>query len=370
MPPLVKLRLRGTFIDFYPEQGSESSLQNVASSRVRSSSSPPGCLVAEQPTEDLQDLPHEYLSGLICRMMQLSSSTRLSGKDSGGDPDSQSTASQAYEVTDQCVSEQDAQSSAGMSQTYSAEGSVSEGIDLPDSASPANRTPERIKKSQSAPAKPASFRLDDGSQQASCPHGAQQCSQSSPIQHRKPTLLLQLCLDHGQEEMGEYRASASKRNQASPVAFRADGGFQGAELLAEQGAHEVQDGTPPQGIVITTLMIRNIPCKVKMKALLELLGSKGFAGAFDFLYLPVRGYHSSNLGYAFINFKSAATVAPFMLAFNGVAFSAVSGIRTEKVIEIRPARVQGLAGKIAVVRQIMTKDDENSLFIMQESEKM
>jgi len=59
-----------------------------------------------------------------------------------------------------------------------------------------------------------------------------------------------------------------------------------------------------------------------------------------------------------------------MLAFNGVAFSAVSGIRTEKVIEIRPARVQGLAGNIAVVRQIMTKDDENSLFIMQESEKM
>lgn len=371
MPPLVKLRLRRTFIDFYPDDS-----EGDTSPRARRSlSSPPGFPVVTKQAVD--DLSNEYLRGMVCRMMHLPNSSHSSDKDCGYDRDSQSTSgtlSQTNEMTDQCVSEQDVQSSASASQAYSAEGSVSDSADPLDSASSAGCVAEHKKKqpvTRSSSDREVCENCEllssqivsmDGSQQeASRPHEAQQLVQASPIQDEKQTLLLQLCLHD--DKAGDRKASTSTRSRAPPVECHVNGI---AELLSDQ----VQEGKPSQCIPLTTLMIRNIPCKVKMKALLDLLNSKGFAGTFDFLYLPVRGHHSSNLGYAFINFRSATTVAPFMFAFNGVAFSMVSGIRTEKVIEIRPARVQGLAGNIAVVREILTKDDEKSLFLMQGTDNM
>jgi len=51
----------------------------------------------------------------------------------------------------------------------------------------------------------------------------------------------------------------------------------------------------------TTLMLRNIPNDFTREMLLNMLNSKGFAGKYDFVYLPVDFARAANLGYAFVN---------------------------------------------------------------------
>jgi len=56
----------------------------------------------------------------------------------------------------------------------------------------------------------------------------------------------------------------------------------------------------------TTVMLRNMPNNYTRDMLLELVDSMGFAGCYDFAYLPVDFKSQAGLGYAFINFVSTA----------------------------------------------------------------
>lgn len=64
------------------------------------------------------------------------------------------------------------------------------------------------------------------------------------------------------------------------------------------------DGEPQEWR--TTVMIRNMPNNYTREMLLELVDSMGFAGAYDFAYLPVDFQSQAGLGYAFINFGTVA----------------------------------------------------------------
>mmetsp|Transcript_75968 Transcript_75968/g.131596 ORF Transcript_75968/g.131596 Transcript_75968/m.131596 type:complete len:272 (-) Transcript_75968:141-956(-) len=125
----------------------------------------------------------------------------------------------------------------------------------------------------------------------------------------------------------------------------------------------LQYRVPSQVGAITTLMIRNVPCKITLNVMIDLLDSYGFRGTYDFLHLPGRGAPFSNLGYAFINFMESDTVHSFVATFQGVAFGKITGINTEKVIEIRPARAQGFEENLAKVHHIMSNGDNSSLFV-------
>jgi RNA recognition motif-containing protein len=87
------------------------------------------------------------------------------------------------------------------------------------------------------------------------------------------------------------------------------------EPVQVQGRHkDYQHGQVPKTVDLqkqfeatfegapTTLMIRNIPNSYTQRELLKELESLGFAGAFDFLYMPVDKGTMSNVGYAFVNF--------------------------------------------------------------------
>merc|ERR1719491_988122 len=56
----------------------------------------------------------------------------------------------------------------------------------------------------------------------------------------------------------------------------------------------------------TTVMIRNMPNNYTRDMLLELVDEMGFAGTYDFAYLPIDFQSQAGLGYAFVNFVSVA----------------------------------------------------------------
>lgn len=98
---------------------------------------------------------------------------------------------------------------------------------------------------------------------------------------------------------------------------------------------------------VTTLMICNIPCRITQQQLVEVIDAMGFAGKYDFLYLPTGGRSStvgsSNLGYGFINFADPVDSDPFQQAFLNFQFE---GTSSTKVVTVRPAHIQGLENNI------------------------
>eukprot|EP00441_Pelagodinium_beii_P033900 CAMPEP_0197640420 /NCGR_PEP_ID=MMETSP1338-20131121/14717_1 /TAXON_ID=43686 ORGANISM="Pelagodinium beii, Strain RCC1491" /NCGR_SAMPLE_ID=MMETSP1338 /ASSEMBLY_ACC=CAM_ASM_000754 /LENGTH=390 /DNA_ID=CAMNT_0043213269 /DNA_START=109 /DNA_END=1281 /DNA_ORIENTATION=- len=100
---------------------------------------------------------------------------------------------------------------------------------------------------------------------------------------------------------------------------------------------------------ITALMVKNLPCSITQDKLAEAINSQGFAGKYDWLYLPVKKRRlrnplqqiqsrPSNLGYAFVNFQNAEDAAEFTEQFAGYTFQATNSL---KRVEIGPAFVQG-----------------------------
>lgn len=67
----------------------------------------------------------------------------------------------------------------------------------------------------------------------------------------------------------------------------------------------------------TTVMLRNMPNNYSRTMLLELLDAEGFAGQYDFLYLPMDFQSRASLGYAFINFTSSESAESFWRVFDG-----------------------------------------------------
>merc|ERR1719272_2290208 len=88
--------------------------------------------------------------------------------------------------------------------------------------------------------------------------------------------------------------------QQSPTSTRASGNWSGSESTRFD---EESDGSISEKQA-TTMMICNIPCRVSQRTITEAIDQVGFAGTYDFVYLPDRrrGRPSGNLGYAFVEF--------------------------------------------------------------------
>lgn len=96
----------------------------------------------------------------------------------------------------------------------------------------------------------------------------------------------------------------------------------------------------------TTVMIRNIPSKYTQAELIaevvESLGGQGHT-LFDFFYLPWDTTHNANVGYAFINFKDAASAQLASQAFTNYVFK---NHDSRKVAKLVPAHIQGLENNL------------------------
>lgn len=85
-------------------------------------------------------------------------------------------------------------------------------------------------------------------------------------------------------------------------------------------------------------MIKNIPNKYTQKMIIDTI-ELSHSNLFDFLYLPIDFQNKCNVGYGFINLKSAKAVESFYKKFHHKKWKYFN---SEKICEITYARLQGL----------------------------
>merc|ERR1719240_2625947 len=67
----------------------------------------------------------------------------------------------------------------------------------------------------------------------------------------------------------------------------------------------------------TTVMLRNLPNNYSRAMLLKLIDAEGFAGQYDFIYLPMDFKSHASLGYSFVNLVDAEQATRFFETFEG-----------------------------------------------------
>jgi len=138
---------------------------------------------------------------------------------------------------------------------------------------------------------------------------------------------------------GDASAVAAKAaNASAPAATSAPA------PAGEQTTYSEEQPPPAPGKFWddTTLMLRNLPNKITQRRLLERV--QDYLYDIDFLYLPTDFENKCNLGYAFINFRNGAAADKFMERFDRTRL--IGFRRSQKVLAVQPARVQGLAANI------------------------
>lgn len=87
------------------------------------------------------------------------------------------------------------------------------------------------------------------------------------------------------------------------------------ETVAPLAAVGAAADMEPEGTVLTTVMMRNIPNNYTREMLMLLMNGQGFKNCFDFLYLPVDFKTETGLGYSFINFNTPEDAERFRTQF-------------------------------------------------------
>jgi len=101
---------------------------------------------------------------------------------------------------------------------------------------------------------------------------------------------------------------------------------------------------PSEWQSVSTVMARNLPNKYNQQMLLDELNGAGFAGAYDFLYLPIDPETCANRGYAFINFISSTYAWMMRTTYEG---QKMGKFNSDKVVSVVPAALQGFEANYA-----------------------
>mmetsp|Transcript_35944 Transcript_35944/g.77766 ORF Transcript_35944/g.77766 Transcript_35944/m.77766 type:complete len:623 (+) Transcript_35944:606-2474(+) len=112
------------------------------------------------------------------------------------------------------------------------------------------------------------------------------------------------------------------------------------------GPNEGKEGTG--SVPITTMMLKNIPCRKSQDEVMNHIDQQGFGGKYDFFYLPRDVKFRANLGYAFINFVTPEDASAFQGNMHGYRFT---GSGSTKACQVVPAHVQGLINNLAAFKR-------------------
>lgn len=161
----------------------------------------------------------------------------------------------------------------------------------------------------------------------------------------------------GSVREGEWRSSdrPQHRQCSPPMSPKGGGRFSQWRPLPKEYRHghvpknlnlaeEYRNAAPSSPP--TTLMIRNIPNRYTQRELIMELEDLGFAGTFDFLYIPLDKGTMSNVGYAFVNFTEPSWAQKCMASFQNYRFKRHRKI-SGKIAAISVAHIQGLEANLA-----------------------
>jgi len=124
----------------------------------------------------------------------------------------------------------------------------------------------------------------------------------------------------------------------SPLVFNRDEFFDCVEGM--DTSPEALTPSPPVAGP-TSFLLRNTPNRFTRQIMLDDIYSMGFAGRFDFFYLPIDFKCGRNYGYCFINLEPDA-VADFCNIYNArILIDSKRGQRVSKACEVHPAALQG-----------------------------
>jgi len=127
------------------------------------------------------------------------------------------------------------------------------------------------------------------------------------------------------------------------------GGPKRTDYIKKFGAgEEPAPAQIPGSVPITTMMLKNIPCRKTQEDVMAHIDQQGFLNKYDFFYLPRDVKFRANLGYAFINFVTPEDAAAFTAEMNGYRFA---GSGSTKACAVVPAHVQGLQNNLAAFKR-------------------
>lgn len=89
------------------------------------------------------------------------------------------------------------------------------------------------------------------------------------------------------------------------------------------------------------MMVRNLPYSLTQQKLVDALDATGFAGLYDFCYLPHKFSDHKNVGYAFINFVNAAVAKDFQSAWHQDKGTVFNAHDMRKALNVTVAVLQG-----------------------------
>eukprot|EP00927_Polykrikos_kofoidii_P034224 TRINITY_DN29060_c0_g1_i1.p1 TRINITY_DN29060_c0_g1~~TRINITY_DN29060_c0_g1_i1.p1 ORF type:complete len:546 (-),score=81.17 TRINITY_DN29060_c0_g1_i1:397-1794(-) len=119
------------------------------------------------------------------------------------------------------------------------------------------------------------------------------------------------------------------------------------------------DGSSSADEEPTTIMLRNLPPCMTQKCLLEEINKSGFAGTFDFCYMPRHFSTGHGKGFAFVNYTSSALATTFIRLWHG---SFRFGLTTsDQPISVTYAVLQGLEANVSKwassrIRRVKNRD--------------
>lgn len=89
----------------------------------------------------------------------------------------------------------------------------------------------------------------------------------------------------------------------------------------------------------TTVMLRHVPYKYTQQRLMREVNQAGYAGKYNFFYLPLDARSRANRGFAFINFLTTEMAESFFGCFQDRRLRHGG---TEKIATVAPAALQGI----------------------------
>lgn len=110
---------------------------------------------------------------------------------------------------------------------------------------------------------------------------------------------------------------------------------------AKRDTHKKHNEAQMPEAEVTSMMVRNLPFNLTQQKLIDALDATGFAGLYDFCYLPHKFRDHKNVGYAFVNFVNPTAAQEFKRKWHQDKGTVFKTSDMRKALNVTDAELQG-----------------------------